>query len=139
MNAPLLRDIPEAYIMDLVERLDVRGPRYTSYPTVPVWTEFTNESRFIQALRHLGTNNQPIAAYIHIPFCKKRCLYCGCNSYITHNADRMRHYAETVITEIEHIAEHLSPNVTHGQLHLGGGTPTHLPKMLSIRLKSTRA
>ncbi len=134
MNAPLLRDIPEEHIMELVERLDVRGPRYTSYPTVPVWTEFDDEARFIQALRHLGANNQPIAAYIHIPFCRKRCLYCGCNSYISHDANRMLQYAEAVIEEIEHIAEHLSPNVKHGQLHFGGGTPTHLPPPVLARI-----
>jgi oxygen-independent coproporphyrinogen III oxidase len=126
MNSEL-RDIPESRIFELVERLDTRGPRYTSYPTVPVWQGDFPAEPYVEALSQIGANGNPIAIYLHLPFCKSRCLYCGCNSYITCDAARMKHYTNALLMEIERVASHLPRDVRHGQLHLGGGTPTYTP------------
>ena len=134
MNTTDLHQVPEERIFELVERLDTRGPRYTSYPTVPVWKPGLAEEVYGRALRRLGENNEPIAVYLHLPFCKSRCLYCGCNSYISSDRERMERYAEALIAEVDRVADQFQHAVRHGQLHLGGGTPTHIPADLLAAL-----
>jgi oxygen-independent coproporphyrinogen-3 oxidase len=123
---PALRDIPLERIVELAERLDVRGPRYT---TVPVWR--TDAAQAAEAWREglaaLGPKARPIAVYLHLPFCRSRCLYCGCNSFITRQESRIRRYVDAIEREIDRSAELLGPQVVHGHLHLGGGTPTYMP------------
>ena len=133
MSGIPLSSIPEERIFALAERLDVRGPRYTSYPTVPVWQDNFSHESFEAALSQLSARERPIAIYVHLPFCRRRCLYCGCNSYITNDAERMQSYADALLREIELVSEHLA-NVQHAQLHLGGGTPTHYPPELLDRI-----
>lgn len=125
-----LRDIPEEKIFELVERLEVRGPRYTSYPTVPVWKNDFPVKPFLEALKRMAVDREPIAVYVHLPFCKSRCLYCGCNSCISSDESRLRRYVTALTTEIEHVSAVFDGKVTHGLLHLGGGTPTHVPPTL---------
>ncbi|RJP78405.1 MAG: oxygen-independent coproporphyrinogen III oxidase [Candidatus Zixiibacteriota bacterium] len=125
-----LRDLPEERIFALAERLDVRGPRYTSYPTVPVWRDGFPPEVFERAVEDLGREGQPFAVYVHLPFCRQRCLYCGCNSYITHQQDRMAGYMEALNLELERVAQKLPAGARHAQLHLGGGTPTYIPAPL---------
>jgi len=129
MNGYPLSSIPEERIFALAERLDVRGPRYTSYPTVPVWQDQFPAAPFEAALAAVAAKNRPIAIYVHLPFCRRRCLYCGCNSYITNDAERMQRYAEALLGEVDMISAHTT-GVRHAQLHLGGGTPTHYPPEL---------
>jgi oxygen-independent coproporphyrinogen-3 oxidase len=109
-------------ILDLAHRLDTRGPRYTSYPTVPAWRGLGDDARR-DALAALAARGRPIAVYLHLPFCAKRCLYCGCNSFISNNEARMQRYVDALTRELE--AE--AGRFTHRHLHLGGGTPTQLP------------
>jgi oxygen-independent coproporphyrinogen-3 oxidase len=125
-----LRDIPEDKIFDLVQRMDVRGPRYTSYPTVPVWKNEFPVKLYLEALQRTAADGDPIAVYVHLPFCKSRCLYCGCNSCISSDESRIRRYVTALTTEIDWVASHFRGRVKHGQLHLGGGTPTHIPPTL---------
>ncbi len=117
----------EQEIFRLVERLDTRGPRYTSYPTVPVWKSQPNPEAYRAALAQTVSAGKPIAVYLHLPFCKSRCLYCGCNSYITHDEARICKYADALIAEIDLVSQALGSTVQHAQLHLGGGTPTYVP------------
>ncbi|HEY3296488.1 MAG TPA: oxygen-independent coproporphyrinogen III oxidase [bacterium] len=126
----LLRELPEEKIFELVERLDVRGPRYTSYPTVPVWKSDFPVKPFVESLRRMAAEKDPIAVYVHLPFCKSRCLYCGCNSCISSDEPRIRRYVTALTTEIERVSGFFQGKVKHGQLHLGGGTPTHIPPTL---------
>lgn len=129
-----LRSIPEERIFELVERLDTRGPRYTSYPTVPVWKPGLPAAAYTDSLRRLGAEGEPIAVYLHLPYCKSRCLYCGCNSYISSNRGRITEYVEALKAEVDRAADEFQHPVTHGQLHLGGGTPTHTPPDLLAEL-----
>lgn len=126
MNTLKLHEIPEDRIFELVERLDTRGPRYTSYPTVPVWKDHFPVTAFQDALERTAAEATPIAVYLHIPFCKSRCFYCGCNSCITSDEARIRRYVSALGTEIDRVADIFKGRVKHGQLHLGGGTPTHI-------------
>ena len=62
-----LRDIPEQKIFDLVERMDVRGPRYTSYPTVPVWKSGFSSEPHLKSIERLSREKNPVAVYLHLP------------------------------------------------------------------------
>lgn len=121
------RDIPEEQIFSLIEELDIRGPRYTSYPTVPVWKAPLNRDAFVNTLGRLGQDEKAIAVYLHLPFCRQRCLYCGCNAHITHDDARMHRYMDALETEIRRVTSEFKFPVKHSQLHLGGGTPTYVP------------
>jgi oxygen-independent coproporphyrinogen-3 oxidase len=121
------KDIPEERIFELIEKLDVRGPRYTSYPTVPVWEVGDFTDYFIVSLERISVDGKPIAVYMHLPYCNSRCYYCGCNSCITRDKDKFRSYLDSVKREIDIVSGYLSKGARHCQLHLGGGTPTHFP------------
>ncbi len=118
---------PEEQVFAMVEALDTRGPRYTSYPTVPVWKAPLNEAAYIRSLRRLGQNGEAIALYVHLPFCRQRCLYCGCNAHITHDEARMHRYMDALEAEVTRVSSEFKHPVRHNQLHLGGGTPTYIP------------
>ena len=126
-SARLLADHPIESVLELVSRFDTRGPRYTSYPTVPVWKTELPETAFDDALAQVKAGGRPVAVYVHLPFCKQRCLYCGCNSFITQSEDRITRYVRALETEIAQLGERLDGAVKHEHLHLGGGTPTYLP------------
>ena len=127
MNIKQLTDIPEERIFELVARMDTRGPRYTSYPTVPIWKSDFPVEPFEKSLNRISREGKPVAVYLHLPFCKSRCLYCGCNSCITQNTGKIRTYIDSLKKEIDLVCEHLLHGLKHSQLHLGGGTPTHTP------------
>ncbi len=115
----------------LLRRLDVPGPRYTSYPTADRFVEAFGPAQYKQALRQRaeGANvggTPPLSLYVHIPFCESVCYYCACNKVITKHHERSREYLDALDLEIAlHVAE-LGPNQSVSQLHLGGGSPTFL-------------
>lgn len=111
---------------ETVRRFDVPGPRYTSYPTVPQWTEAHDAQAHERALADAASSTAPLALYVHIPFCAKRCLFCGCNTYITRDPNHPPVFIETLLDEAKRVAERLGTRRSLRQLHLGGGTPTHL-------------
>ena len=131
---PHLGGISEERLFELAERLDVRGPRYTSYPTVPVWKSDFPSIEFENALDRTASTGDPIAVYLHLPFCNKRCLFCGCNSYITHNRERIVNYISAIEREIEKATQIMQGRIGCQWLHLGGGTPTHTPPYLLAEL-----
>jgi oxygen-independent coproporphyrinogen-3 oxidase len=100
------------------------GPRYTSYPTVPVWNHQVQAKEWKQ---HLALSDRPaeIALYVHIPFCEKLCHFCACNRVIDplHAQDEI--YIQNIVLEIASLGRRLG-GVRVGQLHWGGGTPTYL-------------
>lgn len=111
----------------LLRKYDRPGPRYTSYPTAPVWSNDVGTESYIQALQNASAQeDEPFAIYCHIPFCECRCYYCGCNTVITRNSDKVRLYIDTLKKEIENTAKHLNKRKNVNQLHFGGGTPTYL-------------
>lgn len=113
--------------IDLLRKYDRPGPRYTSYPTVPVWTNDVGPAHYVTALEAAAAKTAtPLALYCHIPFCRKRCFYCGCNTVVTSHRERVDSYVESLTTEISNTSKLLGARRTAGQLHLGGGTPTYL-------------
>ncbi len=113
---------------DLLQRFDVPGPRYTSYPTADRFVEAFTEADYIQALeqRRAGSLAQPLSIYVHIPFCESVCYYCACNKVITKHHGKAAEYLRYLSREMELQVQHLGAGQSVSQLHLGGGTPTFL-------------
>ena len=112
----------------MLMRYDQKGPRYTSYPTAPVWADNFDESEWIAAMQRAnGKPDAPLSLYVHIPYCKSMCLYCGCSVIITKNLDKARSYVDIVLDEADLLAAQLPDRRTLHQHHWGGGTPTYLP------------
>lgn len=134
-DAPRLLD--RALTAELLARYDRPGPRYTSYPTA---VEFHDGVGPAQYGAHLARANElaaePLSAYLHLPFCEHRCLFCGCHVIITPHKERATPYLDLLRREIDLVAERLPDRRRIGQLHLGGGTPTyHEPEQLAALLE----
>ncbi len=102
-------------------------PRYTSYPTTPHFQQMSPESNdlHLKWLKSLSSENK-ISLYIHIPFCKEMCWYCGCNTKATHSYRPVEKYVEHLIQEIEVLSKNLEANLEIYNLHFGGGSPGYL-------------
>lgn len=114
--------------LDLLEKYDTQGPRYTSYPTAP---EFVGNFGQQDYIRHASNSNdelipRPLSLYIHIPFCHSLCYYCGCNKIVTQNPDKAELYLEYLFREIEMQSRLFASDRLVTQIHLGGGTPNFL-------------
>jgi oxygen-independent coproporphyrinogen-3 oxidase len=112
----------------LIQKYNVPGPRYTSYPTVPYWDEsgFTNQI-WIETLKKsfLESNaKEGISLYIHLPFCESLCTFCGCNKRITKNHAVENPYIQAVLKEWTLYCNILGEKPKIKEIHLGGGTPT---------------
>lgn len=113
--------------VELLKKYDRPGPRYTSYPTAPVWSDAVGTNNYREALKAASAHvDTPLAIYCHIPFCEKRCYYCGCNTCITRNEDSVTEYVRIMEREIELTAELLGDRNIVAQVHFGGGTPTYI-------------
>ncbi len=115
---------------ELLQRYDVAGPRYTSYPTADRFVEAFGESEYLQALEQrrdgLGAKAYPLSLYVHIPFCESLCYYCACNKIITKHHERGAEYLRYLEREVDLNIAHLGQGQVVSQLHLGGGSPTFL-------------
>jgi len=100
-------------------------PRYTSYPTAVQFDASVGPADYQGWLKGI-TPGKPISLYVHIPFCQSLCWYCGCNTTVPNNYDRVTNYLQALKTEIELTAENLNPDVEICHLHFGGGTPSYL-------------
>ncbi|MCC6128193.1 MAG: radical SAM protein, partial [Chlamydiae bacterium] len=103
-------------------RMNRAVPRYTSYPTAPQFRP-VEETLYQDHLRK--ASGKPLSIYIHIPFCRTMCLFCGCSTVLNRKPERQAAYLDSLLKEIDLAAEHLK-NPLVSQLHLGGGTPTSL-------------
>lgn len=114
---------------DLFRKYDTPVPRYTSYPTVPYWSENPSTDQWIQALcQGLEPESSTWSMYIHVPYCESLCTYCGCNTVITRNHQREAPYVDTLLKEWEIYLQKaaLLQQKPLRELHIGGGTPTFL-------------
>ncbi|CAG0995498.1 oxygen-independent coproporphyrinogen III oxidase [Methylophilaceae bacterium] len=111
---------------EILQRFDVAGPRYTSYPTADRFVEAFGENEFMQALeqRCMGGLAFPLSLYVHIPFCDSLCFYCACNKIVTKHHERAAEYLRYLSREVDLYVSKLGKGQTITQLHLGGGTPT---------------
>ncbi len=111
----------------LLRSYDRPGPRYTSYPTAPVW-----KPDFEEAIhrRHLAAADErpdaPLSVYVHVPFCKERCTFCGCNVVVTKHQGAADRYIDALAREMDLVQRDLRTRRNVIQLHIGGGTPTFL-------------
>ncbi len=122
----------------LLEKYNVPGPRYTSYPTVPYWERNPTTEEWLDSLRTALQSSEGAAIYVHIPFCESLCTYCGCNNRITRNRSVGMPYVQTLLKEFALYRERLQTcvKIPLGELHLGGGTPTFLaPDELAVLLR----
>ncbi len=120
-----------SYIMpgvtsDMLQKYDVSGPRYTSYPTADRFVEAFTEDAYKLALeqRRVAGAALPLSIYVHIPFCESLCFFCACNKIVTKHHERSAEYLRYLNREIDLHIEHLGTGQTISQLHLGGGSPT---------------
>jgi oxygen-independent coproporphyrinogen-3 oxidase len=123
---------------ELLQRFDVPGPRYTSYPTADRFVDAYGEAQYIQALdqRRVGARAHavPLSIYVHIPFCASLCYYCACNKVITGNYGKAVSYLHHLKQEINLLLPHLGKGQSVSQLHFGGGTPTYFkdPELIDL-------
>lgn len=117
---------------ELLARHDRPGPRYTSYPTA---LEFTSDFGAVEheaRLDELAATRDPLALYVHLPFCESRCSFCACHVVVTSNESLTSRYVDAVVSEIDTVAAILGDGHRFAQLHWGGGTPTyHDPEVLT--------
>ena len=109
-----------------LEKYNRPGPRYTSYPTAPVWKEDFGPDDLESFYARADKEATPLSLYMHIPFCENLCLFCACNVSIQKDKKVAIPYLEALKREIEHVSQRVSKNRTVIQFHWGGGTPTYL-------------
>ena len=114
--------------MNLIEKYNIPGPRYTSYPTVPYWDQqrFSIplwQNNLKDSLNKIN-RNAGVSVYIHLPFCESLCTFCACNKHITRNHDVEVKYIGYLLKEWQQIRSRMPKPPVIKTLHLGGGTPT---------------
>ncbi len=113
--------------LDLVRKYDRPGPRYTSYPTAP---HFSDAFSLGDWETHINTSNEtaarPLSLYFHIPFCNRLCWFCACSMIVSRSSEPMKKYLATLHREVKLYASRMNPNRKVVQIHFGGGTPTHM-------------
>ena len=117
----------------LINKYNISGPRYTSYPTALSLEAGYSENDLTAAIQ--GSDSNALSLYIHIPFCHQLCYYCGCNKIITRHQSKADVYLDYLAQEIAAKAPYFA-DYTVEQLHLGGGTPTFLTTAQMSRLVS---
>ena len=100
-------------------------PRYTSYPTAPHFHQGVDSATYVSWLKTLDPT-EPISLYVHIPFCKKVCWYCGCNMKLAARYEPVADYVETLLQELSLVCGALPGRLPVAHVHFGGGTPTTL-------------
>ena len=126
---------------ELIERYGGRGPRYTSYPTAPQFHEgfCADDYRRHAAASNTGGQPVPLSLYLHLPFCRSLCYYCGCNKFITRSEERAQDYLQTLQQEAAMHSPLYAAERTVEQLHLGGGTPTfYADEQLAVLMDTLR-
>ena len=131
---------------DLFAKYDVPAPRYTSYPTVPFWTDSPTTDQWIEHLNNaFAAEAATWSLYFHLPFCESLCTFCACNTVITRDHGREEGYVDLLSTEWKLYLDRV-PALSERSLlgvHLGGGTPTffakeNLERILKPILSKTR-
>ncbi len=116
------------------------GPRYTSYPTAPVWNESFGPDDLEQEFLSADCAARPISLYMHLPFCEALCLFCACNVVIQKDKSVAPPYLEVLKREIAHVSARVSRVRPVVQFHWGGGTPTYLsPQQMDDLFEFARA
>lgn len=100
------------------------GPRYTSYPTAIEFNESFTHIDYQKALTDSNSSSLPLSLYVHLPFCRSACYFCGCNVIYTSKEEKKSEYIPYLKKELELLSRFLDTKREVIQLHFGGGTPT---------------
>jgi oxygen-independent coproporphyrinogen III oxidase len=111
---------------ELLEKYNRPGPRYTSYPTAPVWKDDFGPADLEESYSRANALETPLSLYMHLPFCESLCLFCACNVSIQKDKSVAIPYLAALRQEIEHVSARVSKKRPVIQFHWGGGTPTYL-------------
>lgn len=127
-------------LSSLVNKYNIAGPRYTSYPTVPYWNQntFSLKNWKTSLIKSFKESNvkEGISLYIHLPYCESLCTFCGCNKRITKQHGVERPYIDAILKEWQLYLELFDEKPIIKELHLGGGTPTFFsPENLTLLIK----
>lgn len=116
----------------LIQKYNIPGPRYTSYPTVPFWDSATfSKEKWLESFKKSFTESnqkEGISLYIHLPFCESLCTFCACHKHITKRHEVEEEYIQTVLKEWQLYVNLVDETPIVKELHLGGGTPTFFSK-----------
>jgi oxygen-independent coproporphyrinogen III oxidase len=123
--------------LDLINRYDKAGPRYTSYPTALELHEGFGDAEYRKQIEKSNAKGGPLSLYVHVPFCDTVCFFCACNKIITKNRVHAEPYLNNLVKEIQMQAELFDHSRKVDQLHWGGGTPTFLSYEQMKRLMDT--
>lgn len=114
-------------LLEILPRYTTEGPRYTSYPTAPVWTESYGPEALKTDLGHEDVETSDgLSIYVHVPFCESLCHYCACNKLITKDHAQAEPYLASIEREVATVRDAVRVPRMATQLHWGGGTPTWL-------------
>lgn len=112
----------------LLDKYNIPVPRYTSYPPANYFNdEFTNTEYESAVISSNKSRPEHISFYIHIPFCRHLCHYCGCNSFPMMKKDVVERYIAALHKEIDMVIRLIDPSRKISQIHYGGGSPTAMP------------
>ena len=116
----------------LLARYDRPGPRYTSYPTAPAWSDDFTAADYVERLRASGSRqDDELSLYVHIPYCNEMCFFCGCTTIVTQRHEKEEPYVDRLLAEASLAHRAMSASRSVAQHHWGGGTPTFLsPPMI---------
>lgn len=120
----------------LIERYNINGPRYTSYPSAAEFDDTYSANDYVDSLTRSNESGTDLSLYIHVPFCQQLCYYCGCNKVVTRHTGKFDGYVDTVLTEARMHREHVVSRRMVRQVHFGGGTPSYLTDQQLDRLLS---
>jgi oxygen-independent coproporphyrinogen-3 oxidase len=123
-------------IPGIAKYFSARVPRYTSYPTAPHFSADVDAKRYESWLSRLDPSSE-ISLYLHVPFCRQMCWYCGCNMRVIARYSPVTTYVDTIIREIELAARVMPQGISVRHIHWGGGTPTALAPEDMIRIAET--
>ena len=107
----------------ILKYADKRLPRYTSYPTAPNFSPSVTAADYETWLAALNPD-EPISLYLHVPFCRDMCWYCGCNTKATRRTEPVEQFADSLLAEIDLIASLLPAQMKVSHVHWGGGSTT---------------
>lgn len=112
--------------LDLVQKYNVAGPRYTSYPPATKFTDALTWPELAEKIIENNKTERDLSLYFHIPFCETLCWFCGCTTVITLNHSQGQTYINYLEKEVAQMATLINPRRKVVQLHFGGGSPTFL-------------
>lgn len=118
---------------ELLDKYNVQGPRYTSYPTAPEWSDAIGPDAYAAACARAAASGRDVSVYLHLPFCDEQCWFCGCFMKVVPKPDRQGEgrgeiagYLGDLHREIDRVGRAVGRGRRVVQAHWGGGTPTYL-------------